>query len=210
MLRTSESGDSTVIANELQVTDRLSVKLWVRNTDGIDNADFVKVFHRWIQKGEIGGLLIDVHDYSHVPNGPGVMLVAHEAHYRMDDTDGRLGLRYVRKREIDGDWSERLSMVLREALQAAQALESEPEFAGALQFDASVLNLRIDDRLVAPAGSETFAAFQPIIQSVVTNLYGDAAEISPDDTPGAPFGVKITSTGEPGIADLLTRLGSGQ
>ena len=201
---------ATAESRELFTTDRLSVKIWVRGADGIDRADFVKVFHRWIQKGEIGGLLIDVHDYSHVPHGPGVMLVAHEAHYRMDDTDGGLGLRYARKRQLDGDWSVRLRTVLGETFRAAHALEGEPEFAGALRFDAGVINLRIEDRLVAPNGPETFARFEPILRPIVDAIFGESAELARDDTLGAAFGVRIVVGGESSVGELLDRLDSGQ
>jgi hypothetical protein len=213
----------TTGVNEPAVTDRLSVKLWIKDANGIDVADSIKVFHRWIQTGEIGDLLIDVHDYSHVSNGPGVMLVAHEAHYRMDDTDGRLGLRYVRKRQLSGDWSDRLRKVFRETLLAAQALESEPEYANTLRFDTSTLSLRVEDRLVAPQRTaprlaaqrggtpgepDTYARFATLIQPIADELYGGKAELTSDDTPGSPFGVLITGSGEPSIAELLSRLDS--
>ncbi len=197
---------ATVESRELLTTDRVSAKVWVREADGIDRADFVKVFQRWIQKGEIGGLLIDVHDYSHVPNGPGVMLVAHEAHYRMDDTDGRLGLRYVRKRQLDGDWSERLRTVFRETFRAAQALEGEPEFQGALRFYTSEVSVRVEDRLVAPNSPETFARFEPIVRPVANAVFDDSTELAPDDTSGAAFGVRITGSGQESVAELLGRL----
>jgi hypothetical protein len=198
----------TTGVNEPAVTNRLSVKLWIKDANGIDVADSIKIFHRWIQAGEIGELLIDVHDYSHVSNGPGVMLVAHEAHYRMDDTDGRLGLRYVRKRQLDGDWSDRLRKVLRETLLAAQALESEPEYAGTLRFDTSTLSLRVEDRLVAPDSPDTITQYTPLIQPIAEELYGGRAELTSDDTPGSPFGVLISGSDEPSIAELLSRLDS--
>ncbi len=44
--------------------------------DPIRLDDFIPLFHRWIQEQAIDGhLLIDVHDYSHIQQGPGILLV---------------------------------------------------------------------------------------------------------------------------------------
>ena len=51
--------------------------------------DFIPVFHRWIQKQTVSGhLLIDVHDYSHIHQGPGILLVGHEGNFSIDLADG--------------------------------------------------------------------------------------------------------------------------
>ncbi len=60
--------------------------------------DFIGIWHSWIQRRRTGELLIDVHDYSHVHHGPGVILVAHECFYFMDQGDGRPGLAYRHRR----------------------------------------------------------------------------------------------------------------
>ena len=41
-------------------------------------------------------------DYRHVPEGPGVMLIGHQANYSVDNTDNRLGVRYNRKEPLEG------------------------------------------------------------------------------------------------------------
>ena len=53
-------------------------------------------------------LLIDVADYEHVPNGPGTVLVSHEANIHLDLADGRPGLLYIRKQPLKGDLRERI------------------------------------------------------------------------------------------------------
>ncbi|MCZ2156226.1 MAG: hypothetical protein LC114_20380, partial [Bryobacterales bacterium] len=57
----------------------------------------IPVFHRWIQQNSLPGLLIDVANYTHVPNGPGVLLIGHEFDISLDQADGELGLLYIRK-----------------------------------------------------------------------------------------------------------------
>ena len=65
-------------------------------------------------------LLIDVADYLHVHNGPGIMLIGHEADYSLDNRAGRLGLLYNRKEQLDGTTQEKLAQAARAALTAAQ------------------------------------------------------------------------------------------
>ncbi len=82
------------VAIELQ---HINVKLFVRDPEKVDLEAVVPVFHSWIQGQIFDELLLDVADYSHVPDGPGVVLIGHEADYALDNTDGRLGVRYNRK-----------------------------------------------------------------------------------------------------------------
>ena len=60
-----------------------------------------------------------MHDYSHVHNGPGILLVAHEANFSMDETDGRRGMVYIRKQPSS------LNDTLQAAFAAAKILEED-------------------------------------------------------------------------------------
>ena len=51
-------------------------------------AEFAAVLNSWIQKQRLEELLIDVADYLHVHNGPGIMLTGHEADYSLDKRAG--------------------------------------------------------------------------------------------------------------------------
>ena len=62
----------------------------------------IPVFHRWIREQAMPELLIDVADYSHVPAGPGVMVIGHEANYSVDNRENRLGLLYNRRAALEG------------------------------------------------------------------------------------------------------------
>jgi len=90
-------------------------------TQGADLAleELIPIFHRWIQQKRTSNLLIDVADYSHVPAGPGILLVAHEGNYMVDDLGGRRGLTFYRKQPLAGGMGERLLAVAREAASAS-------------------------------------------------------------------------------------------
>src|SRR5690554_2580873 len=113
---------------------RTQVKFFLENPDNVDLSLFMGVFQRWIQRRALEGLLIDVADYRHVFQGPGIILIGHESDYAMESRDGRLGLLYTRKRQTDADLGAQLRAALRLALAAAQLLEAEPAFEPRLKF----------------------------------------------------------------------------
>jgi len=81
----------------MNAIQHVRVKVFARQPVSIDQGEAIAVFHRWIQDRVCPEMLIDVADYRHVPNGPGVMLIGHEANYSLDSAKGRLGLLYSRK-----------------------------------------------------------------------------------------------------------------
>ena len=142
---------------------KIGVKIFVANPQDVDIRDFVAVFHGWIQAQKIEGhLLIDVHDYSHVTNGPGILLVAHEGNFSMDQEGGRLGLFYYRKRPTDGGLEANLKAVMETALQACKLLESEPKMEG-IKFKTDEILVVANDRLLAPNDAASRAKFEPVI-----------------------------------------------
>src|SRR5438309_7406771 len=114
-------------AVELQ---HINVKLLLHDNGDLDPV--IPVFHSWIQKQIFDELLLDVADYRHVKDGPGVILIGHEADYSIDQTDGRLGIRYNRKAALSGSNQDRLEQAVRSALSAIQHLESDPRLEGKL------------------------------------------------------------------------------
>ncbi len=151
---------------------KISIKLFVEN-DCFGPAEFVPVFHRWIQDHVLEDhLLIDVADYGHVADGPGTLLVSQEANIHMDRTGGRLGLLYFRKRALPGSFSDRLGACVDLARRIAEKLEAEPALAGRLKFRTDELSIKLNDRLAAPNSPETFAAVRADIERLARHLYG--------------------------------------
>ena len=109
----------------------INVKLLLREQPALEPERLVPIFHSWIQAQSRDELLIDVADYRHVPDGPGVMLIGHEANYSLDDTDHRRGVRYNRKAPVEGSTHDRLKQAVRAAISACHDLETHPDpFAG--------------------------------------------------------------------------------
>lgn len=145
-------------------SSRLSFKLFVDTPADLDLHEFVPLFHSWIQTHAIKDhLLIDVADYSHVHNGPGIVLISHEANWSLDRRDGKLGLTYQRKQSLDGSFADRV----RNAYSATQAAASL--LRDKLKFRADQIEFRICDRLVAPNTAETFAAVKSDLLQIFPN-----------------------------------------
>ncbi|HTM50996.1 MAG TPA: hypothetical protein VL285_20005 [Bryobacteraceae bacterium] len=159
------------------------VKIFAVEPVSIDLGEAIPVFHRWIQDHACPEMLIDVADYRHVPNGPGVMLIGHEANYSLDNTKGRLGLLYARK-QAGGDAQKNLRQAYQAAVSACRRLEQEPAFAGKLVFEDGACEISINDRMLAPNRDETYLALRPEFDRFLADMWG-------------PEGYAIERTGEP-------------
>ena len=151
----------------------VNVKIAAADGGGFDLTRVIPVFHRWIQDGVLTDeLAIDVADYRHVPEGPGVILVAHEAIYGMDLGDGALGLLYDRRAVVEGTPQERLRQAARAALNACRLLEEDPDLEGALRFDGGRLQVSVNDRAIAPNSDDTDRALRPDVERLLEALWG--------------------------------------
>jgi hypothetical protein len=159
----------------MTVPNRMTVKFFVHEAEGLDPAAFIPLFHRWIREGTVEGLLIDVADYRHVPGGPAVILVGHEVDYVLDLGGGRAGLLARLKRGAADDLAARLQTLLQLALQACAAISSEPALDGRVSFDLGRLEVAFPDRLNTPNCPEAVAAVQPTVQAVLDAFYGHTA-----------------------------------
>src|SRR5436190_16757586 len=153
---------------------RFGIKLFAAEPADVRLKDFVPVFHSWIQRQAVAGhLLIDVHDYGHIQNGPGILLVAHEGNFCTDMAEGKLGLAYFRKQPAGASVESHLDAALKAARQAASLLETEPVFEGRLHFRKDELLVIANDRLLAPNDAATFATLQPPL----TKVFGAGATL---------------------------------
>lgn len=149
----------------------VNVKLLVDSSAPVDLEPVIAVFHGWIQDRVCDELLVDVADYRHVPAGPGVVLVGHEANYSLDNTDSRLGVRYNRKAPLDGYPQFRLEQAVRAALLACQRLADDPRLEGKIRFDGRHWEVFINDRLLVPNREESRAEFEPEVRGLFDRLF---------------------------------------
>ncbi|HEY1800040.1 MAG TPA: hypothetical protein VGG46_03815 [Terriglobales bacterium] len=153
----------------------ISVKLLLQEQQGIDLAALVPVFHGWIQQQSFDELLIDVADYRHVPDGPGVMVIGNEADYSVDNSDGRLGVRYHRKAVLNSSNQDRLRQAAKAAIAACLRLEEDTALNQKFRFNGRDVEIVVNDRLLAPNRPETRQAIEPGIRALADKLFGAGA-----------------------------------
>ncbi len=170
----------------------VNVKIYVDGDLRVDPASFIEVFHQWIREQAFGELLIDVADYRHVPAGPGVILIGHEADYSMDNTGDRWGLRYNRKARVDGSNEDRFGQALRSAAEACSLLENHFTNEGPLKFSRQELELFINDRALAPNTPETYAACKTELEPFLQKVLGHGEfQLQHNGDPRSRFGVSV-------------------
>jgi hypothetical protein len=187
---------------------RLGVKIFFRESSQLDLGDLVPVFHSWIQKQLVEDhVLVDVHNYSHVHEGPGILLVAHEGNFSIDMENGRMGLFYYRKQPLDGALRSRLKDIFRTTLLGALLLEKESQL-GKVQFSTDELLLVANDRLKAPNTEATFQQFEPEFSEFFRQLLNDdECTLARQEDPRERFAVRVHTGIPQDIPGLLDRLG---
>lgn len=182
--------------------NKIHIKIYANNPPEPDK--LVPVFHGWIREKKLDELAIDVADYEHVHEGPGVVLVGHAFDYYWDLGDGRPGLIYSRKRETPPEET-RLADAVRRALVGARLLEQDPALQG-LSFRTNELLVRLPDRLRAPSNAAGFEALKLELEPLVAKLYGVPATIERVGNDRELLAARVTVLSAGSVAELLARL----
>jgi len=186
------------------LSERLQLKLYLASSEHFELEALIPVFHRFIRDQVLKELLIDVVDYSHVPDGPGVVLIGHGADFYVGALDGAYGLVYSRKRGGPGP-DGRLQDALRRLINAARLLEQENGLA--LRFKSAEFSLRLTDRLHAPNDDATFAATQAEVLSLFGRIYGGEIAVERSSASAGPLALRIQAQNSPTLEALLEKLG---
>ena len=186
------------------LSERLQLKLYLEPSPHFELEPLVPVFHRFIRERALEELMIDVVDYSHVPDGPGVVLIGHAADYYVGALDGAYGLVYSRKR--GGPEPEaRLEDAFCRLINAARLLEQEPGLT--LRFRSNELCLRLTDRLRAPNDDASFENSQAEVAALFGRVYGSEVKTARLLGDKEPLGLRITAPVSPTLEALLEKLG---
>ena len=187
----------------------VNMKLLVQNPEAVDLEVLIPIFHNWIQEQPFPEKLLDVADYRHVPEGPGVVLIGYQGDYSVDNTDNRLGIRYNRKAVLDGENDDRLRQAARATLTAAQRLEADSRLNGKLRVNGQEMEISVNDRLLTPNTPETREGSRPEFDAFFQKLFGGGAySLSYASDPRRLFSVTVKAEHAYSISDLLANLNS--
>ena len=146
---------------------KFGIKIFIDQNGDYSSKNFIPVFHKWIQNKVISDhLLIDVADYSHMADGPGVMLVAHEGHFSLDQEDNQPGIMYMRKTNLEGDFYNRFDSVLSITINAAKLL-----LENNLNFINNSFRFIANDRLYARNTFENHTLYKEEIYKVLKKRF---------------------------------------
>jgi hypothetical protein len=181
----------------------INVKFYIENAGSVNVPDFYPVFNAWTQTQRLDDLLVDVADYLHVHNGPGMLLIGHQADYSLDNRAGRLGLLYNRKEPVEGTTQDKLAQAVRAALTVALILQNE----NGLKFNGQEVQLIINDRLIAPNNTKTFGALEPDLKIFFNKLFNGAEyTLTNIAEPRERFTVNVTASKNFDLETLLKNL----
>lgn len=124
---------------------KLSIKVALQATRKIEADEVVRMFSRWIEDGVLADKKpIEVIDYSHVPFGPGVMLVMEQSEFTFYPGD-KCALTYSARREGSPDLAKEMPCAVGALLTGAHLVEGSPEMQDVValrldRFDVSVVD----------------------------------------------------------------------
>jgi len=187
---------------------RISVKYYLQDPDTLDSEKLIPMFHGWILHAKVPGMLIDVADYRHMIDGPGVVLIGHETDYAMDMSEGRPGILCRRKRAIESDWDQMLRSLFRNALTACQTIAEEKIFAAPPRCATDEALLVFADRLNTSNTQQACDRLTEQVQPFIEKLYDSAAVNLHRDSldERSCLGLRIKVSASPPPDALLGRL----
>ena len=194
---------------------KINVKFGIDAPADADWDALLNIFSRW--RLEEGEEILDLADYSHVPEAPSIILVSKRWQLGGDFSRGTgedraggwAGLLYASRKGLEGDLGARLRSVLVSALEKFQRLAGEKEFPRGVTILYGELDIAFNDRLLVPNNDEMDALVRPTVEEVLAALYGDeGCSVEREDDPGRRLAYCARAAG-PGLepAAALSRLG---
>jgi hypothetical protein len=160
---------------------KINLKLHLE-APGLDADFLLAVFGRW--REEKDQEIVDLADYAHVEEGPGVLLISHRWHFGLDFADGKPGLFYGTRKGLEGPPAARLATALEGLIAKSRRLATEKEFPPAARARCGEIEVVLNDRLLAPNTDASHAVWGPAVAEVFGKLYAPAAvAIEPEKDP---------------------------
>jgi hypothetical protein len=173
-----------------QALQHFGIKLIAGDGFHPEAEQLIPIFHRWIQESAVPGMLVDVTDYSHVPAGPGVILIAHEGFYSVDHRANRTGFLYLQRTALDGTTESNLLHAWRCAQTGAAQLQKD--LGSDATFRDDEVELFVNDRALAPNTAETLDRVGPELKRFFESAWGRPVTLERDsDDPRTLFRVRV-------------------
>ena len=186
---------------------KIESKFFAVEPEPVPLTAFIDVFHGWIQASD--GVYHDVADYSHMHQGPGIVLVAADFYVSVDETGGRRGFLFSQKARLGGSNQERLARVFQSAPEYCRRLQAEPALQRKIEFRFDEFEITLNDRLLAPNGDESYQALKSEIEPFVSRLFGGApVSLQQESDARRRVRLRVQAMAPVDIAALLSHVGA--
>jgi hypothetical protein len=174
---------------------KIDVKFGIGAPADADWDALLSIFSRW--RLEEGEEILDLADYSHVPEAPSIILVSKLWQFGVDFSrgsgssrpEGWAGFFFSNRKGLEGDPADRLRSVLAKALGKIQRLCGEKEFPPDVTVDCGKVEISFNDRLLTPNTDAMDTSLRPALENALATLYGeDGFELVREDDPGRRLG----------------------
>ena len=142
---------------------RINVKIYTPSPPGTKLEPFLDILNRW---KEADTEWLDIADYLHLEDGPGVVLFGKQRFISFDRNLGQTGVLYAHRYGLEGDLKTRLQTVLSNALSAAKKMVSDSKCPEEISVRVDHLEFSINDRLQAPNTAKTHQKLGTLIRDV--------------------------------------------
>ena len=203
-----QSPSERILAEGLQ---KLDIKLYLTLAAGLTQDEvwtrLIAVFGRW--RHDEGEELVDLQDYAHVPNGPGIVLVSKRWVLSIDWSGGQPGVLLSTRRQLEGTLSERFVQATRLLLEKSLRLLAEEELKDVVKPRCGELSIAVNDRVLFPDADAADAELRPEVEKLVTKLYAGASceiERASDSGSRLKYRARAQDTDALTLAELTARL----
>lgn len=188
---------------------RISVKILTDALPILKLDSFLNIFGRWRTDAAHPAQWVDLADYAHMPNGPGIVLVGKLCNFSFDLGAGAPGLLYAGKKGLAGTTEDRLKAVLLAGFRMSQRLVAEEEFPAGIHLLPGSLELIFNDRLETPNNAATDRLLRPAVRAVLDRLCGPGAyQLTPQPDPGRRYGFTVMAPKPATVETAIARLES--
>ncbi len=165
---------------------RIGLKIFADPPAQLSLNPFLAIFGRWRAEASHPAQWVDLADYAHMPQGPGIMLIGKLANFSFDLAQPGPGALYVSKKDLSGSYEDRLRRVMREGFELAARLAAEAEFPTGVRLKRQQLELFFNDRLETPNTDATDGELGPAVGRVFEEY-----EITREPDAGRRYGFLI-------------------
>jgi hypothetical protein len=107
---------------------RVHLKVFTDAPETFSLDPFLDIFARWREDKTHPCAWLDLADYAHVENGPGIMLIGQRGNLSMDLAAPGPGILYANKKDLGAGDADRIAETFRRALQLFEALTGESAY----------------------------------------------------------------------------------